>query len=120
MARFADTQRLARADFEPAVSPRRGRSSAVLAIALVALLLAAFFAARSERGAPARIGELERENAALAARLDKTQLELDVEHATRAELEGQINALNAEVLEFRRQLGFINSREAGRPSPPRN
>ncbi len=107
-----DTQRLTRASFQPiAVREIRKR---VLGIAVAVALLVAAGAGSSaivgRLGAPLRVAALEQQNTALLADVERARLELEMERATRAELQRQIDGLNAQVSELTHQIGFVNSR----------
>jgi hypothetical protein len=103
-----ETQRLTRASFEPQ-SRRRLRAPGLL---LAALVTGGVVVALGAQGAlwPTRVGALEARNARLAAELERTQVELAMERATRTELERQIHDLNAQVSELSHQIGFLASR----------
>lgn len=104
-----DTQRLTRASFEPAAVDKARRRWLLLAV--VALLLAGSLGlVRADKHfAGPRLAALTRHNAELTAEAERARLDLEMERATRAELQRQIDTLNAQVSELNHQLGFVNS-----------
>jgi hypothetical protein len=116
MARFSshDTQRLTRASFEPiAVQRLRNRLPAIVVSLALILLGGAGFRYVGEQLAPAmRMAELERQNAGLNGEIDQTRMELEMERATRSELQRQLDATSAQVTELSHQIEFMSSRGA--------
>lgn len=111
------TRRLTDARLELAAGRRYGRA---LALVLLALGLAAFLFLGlryfETHFSPAlRVAELERENAALREGGDRDRLALEMEKATRAELEKQIGELNDEVKRLQAELVFYKAQGQGRP-----
>lgn len=91
--------------------------------ALLALMAATLIALHRPLGPPVRLADLSKDNARLQQDLEGVRLDLAMERATRAELERQIQVLNAQVTELTRQLEFVTSRAtrravAVRPAPP--
>jgi TolA-binding protein len=107
-----DTQRLTRARFEPTIVQRRAGIRPAAAVACIGLAGAALALALAGGGIrmPLGVDDLERRNAALTAELEHARVELEMERATRAELERQIDDLNGQVGELRQQIGFLISR----------
>ena len=58
----------------------------------------------------ARTGALEAENASLRNELAQLRVEMDVERATRAALEGQVAELNARVVDMTSQVEFYRAK----------
>ena len=117
-----DTQWLTRASFEPTAG-RRLRKRVVLTLAILVAVTA--FVARSgyldrHLAPPVRLAEVQRENASLTAQIERTRMELEMERATRTELQRQAADLSAKVTELTQQLEFLTSRNApaGRASRP--
>jgi len=119
-----DTHRLTRASLELSSRDERRRRNATFATVLTMLLLAvggAFWL--SDAGAtlfPAVGGRaaLAGENAALRVELERLRTELDVEKATRAELNREAGELHARINELTNRLEFLAARE-GRPAEQR-
>ena len=111
MARLGafDTQWLTRASFEPTAA-RRLRRLLPLVLALVAGVAAGNHLARG--GTIVSTLPLERRNAELASELERTRMELQVERATRDELQRHADELSAKVTDLGHQLEFLNSRGA--------
>lgn len=112
-----DTQRLTRTSLQLVAGPGRCRAWLTAAVAMAVAMCAAGLI--SPDGA-AGLVSLRREQVRLQGELERTRLELEMERATRAELEGQIQVLNQNVTELGQQLEFVNSRTAPRPAagPP--
>lgn len=113
MASFSGsrTRRLAGASFE--LTSRRHVRNALLAVAVAALLLASAGAGLRfivESAAPAaRLADLQRENAKLRDDVERARIELQVERATRSELDRQVIELNERVSQLTTELGFYVS-----------
>ena len=107
-----DTQWLTRASFEPTAG-RRIRKRLVLAVAVLVPLIV--MAARSgyvdqRLSAPLRLAEMQRDVAGLTAEIERTRMELEMERATRTELQRQAAELSTQVNELTQQLEFLTSR----------
>ena len=123
MAAFTsyDTQRLTRVPLELVAG--RGRRSGWLAVILTLVLVMA--GALAIRQAPAGLDVMTwlnnpQENSRLRSEVQRARLELDMERATRAELERQIQTLGEQVTKLNQQLEFMSSRTNGHPAiqPP--
>lgn len=57
-----------------------------------------------------RVGALQAENVSLGNELAQLRVEMDVERATRAALEGQVAELNAQVVELTSQVEFYRAK----------
>jgi hypothetical protein len=87
--------------------PVRGIAVAVGAAIAAALVLLQF----GTGGSPfAGAGALQAENASLGNELAQLRVEMDVERATRAALEGQVAELNAQVVELTSQVEFYRAK----------
>ena len=104
-----DTQWLTRASFEPTPA-RRLRRLLPLVLALVAGVAAGNHLARG--GTIVSTLPLAKRNAELASELERTRMELQVERATRDELQRHADELSAKVTDLGHQLEFLNSRGA--------
>jgi cell division protein FtsB len=116
-----DTQRLTSARLE--LVSGRGRWRGWLPATLVAALVIAGAVAIGGAGSldVASLLRLNREQARLQGELQRTRLELDVERATRTELERRNQALGEQVTELNQRLEFVNSRtqrQTTTPPPP--
>jgi len=112
-----DTQWLTRASFEPTAA-RRIRRTLLAVVAGLALVAAAGVGISRIDGpfaAPGWLTEFTGQNAALRAEIEKARMELEMERATRAELQRQIDGMGAQITELNHQLEFLNSRNV-RPS----
>jgi hypothetical protein len=107
-----DTRRLTRSSFEPAAVGRIRAWRPLILAALAAVFLAG--ATMTDLGeyvtAPVRAATLEERNAALTEELRQARVELEMERATRASLEQQLDQLNGQVSDLTSQLEFLNSR----------
>jgi hypothetical protein len=102
-----DTQWLTRADFEPKAA-RRLRRLLPLALALAVGAAGGTFLARGGTA----VAVAATRNAGLAAELERTRMELQMERATRDEMQRHADELSARVTDLAHQLEFINSRGA--------
>jgi septal ring factor EnvC (AmiA/AmiB activator) len=105
------TRRLAGASFE--LTSRRGARNGLLAVVIAALLLATiatglrFIVAGL---APAvELTELQLENTRLRQEVERARTELDVERATRSELDRQVAELNERTSQLTTELSFYES-----------
>ena len=105
-----DTQWLTRASFEPTPA-RRLRRLLPLVLALVAGVAAGNHLARGGTTIASTIPIVKR-NAELASELERARMELQVERATRDELQRHADQLSARVTDLGHQLEFLNSRGA--------
>lgn len=99
-------------------SGQRHRRTALLAVGLLlaAALLAGGLRYFESHFSPARrAAELERENAALRAAVDRDRLALEMEKATRLELEKQLGELNDKLKALQAELVFYKSQGQARP-----
>jgi type II secretory pathway component PulJ len=115
-----DTQWLTRASFEPTAARRLRRLLLPVVVALVIGASAGGFYVDARLPALSRTAEFERRNASLAAELDRARVELEMERATRDEVQRHAEELSARVTELAHQLEFLNSRGAspGPAGPP--
>lgn len=106
-----NTLQLTRADVQ-LVPGRLGRRwlvwALMLCIAAAALMMALDDPA--PRALVARLVEANRRDNAMHSALDHARLELQMERATRAELERRIQGLGDEVTRLHQELEFVNSR----------
>ena len=82
----------------------------VAALALVAAVGVGVSGADGRFAAPAWLAEVTGQNASLRAEIEKARMELEMERATRAELQRQIDGMGAQIAELNHQLEFLNSR----------
>jgi len=88
--------------------------SLILLIAVAALGVRQF----EDRIAPeSYLSRMRQENGELRDALNKARFDLEVELATRGELERQVGGLNDELKQVREELAFLKS--AGAPAPRR-
>ncbi len=119
-----DTRRLTRASLELSSRDERRRQKATFVTVVVTLLLAGSgaFYLRDSGGAtwvaPGTAAALKQENEALRIQLERTQTELSVEKATRAELNRQAGELHARIGELNNRLEFLAVRDS-RAEPSR-
>ena len=115
-----DTQWLARASFEPTAARRLRRLLLPVAAALAIGAAGGGMLVEARLPALSRAAELERSNASLAADLDRARTELEMERATRNEVQRHADELSAKLTELAHQLEFLNSRGAtpGPVGPP--
>jgi predicted nuclease with TOPRIM domain len=110
------TRRLSGATYE--LTSRRGLANALLIAGLAVMLLALAGAGIQllvPVFAPATaLGELRRENSRLRDDAERARAELQIERATRAELERQAAELNERVVQLTTQLEFFNT-HSGKP-----
>ncbi|NMF87626.1 hypothetical protein [Aromatoleum petrolei] len=95
-----------------------GRMAFVLGATLVVAVLVAVAGLRffENNLAPASyLSDVRAENIELRKELAKVRLELDVELATRGELERQVAALNEQLKQVGDELAFLKSAGAGKP-----
>jgi uncharacterized small protein (DUF1192 family) len=108
-----DTQRLTRADVQLVPDRIRRRWLPWL---LGFFLLAAAGALALQNPAPFSVAlgviESRQQDHALRAELEHARLDLQMERATRAELQRRIQTLGDEVARLNQQLEFVNSRSA--------
>ncbi len=114
--RRSRTRSLTAAPLELA-APRRHRR--VLVLGCVLLLIAALAGVGSQylqahREVMRRVGELEHENTRLREDADRAKLAMEVEKATRSQLEKQIAELNDQLDRIKGELGFFKSQGSGR------
>lgn len=120
----SDTQRLTRASLELSSRDERQRQTATFVTVIVMLLLAGGGALYLQEGgipalrSPGAEAAIESENAALRAEVERLQTDLDVEKATRAELNRQAGELHARINELTNRLEFLAARD-GRVDQPR-
>ena len=120
----SDTQRLTRSSLELSSRDERQRQTATFVTVIVMLLLAGGGALYlQEGGIPAfrsagAEAAMANENAALRAEVERLQTDLDVEKATRAELNRQAGELHARINELTNRLEFLAARD-GRVDQPR-
>jgi hypothetical protein len=107
-----DTQWLARASFEPMAGRRGGKR-----LWLLALIAAAALGAGAANGyldwqltLPGRAATSAEQRAKLVAELQRLRTELEMERATRKELQRYADELSRKVTELTHQLEFLNSR----------
>ncbi len=98
-------------------APRRHRRVLTLGIALLLIAVLAgagnrYFQAHLET--MRRVGELEQENTRLSEDADRARLAMEVEKATRSQLEKQIAELNDQLNRLKGELGFFKSQGSGR------
>jgi len=106
-----DTQWLTRASFEPAAGRRIRHGFRALLAALV-LVAAGGFALSGLKELftpPVRLAEMAKLNAALAEELERARMELEMERATRAELQRQIDAMGKQITELNHHVEFLSS-----------
>lgn len=110
------TRKLSGATYE--LTSRRGLANALL-IAGLAVMLLALSGAGVQLLVPVlapatALGELRRENSLLRDDAERARAELQIERATRAELERQAAELNERVVQLTTQLEFFNT-HSGKP-----
>lgn len=110
------TRKLSGATYE--LTSRRGLANALL-IAGLAVMLLALSGAGVQLLVPVlapatALGELRRENSRLRDDAERARAELQIERATRAELERQAAELNERVVQLTTQLEFFNT-HSGKP-----
>lgn len=110
------TRKLSGATYE--LTSRRGLANALL-IAGLAVMLLALSGAGIQLLVPVlapatALGELRRENSRLRDDAERARAELQIERATRAELERQAAELNERVVQLTTQLEFFNT-HSGKP-----
>lgn len=118
----SDTHRLTRASLELSSLDERRRRTATFVTVVVTLLLAGSGALYLRDGGaspfvPAGTATAQ-ENTALRADVQRLRTELDMEKATRAELNRQTVELHAEINELTNRLEFLAARD-GRVDQPR-
>lgn len=111
-----DTQWLTRASFEPTAARRLRRLLLPVAAALAIGAAAGSYFVDARLPSLSRTAELERSNASLAAALERARMELEMERATRDEVQRHADELSAKLTELAHQLEFLNSRGAA-PDP---
>ena len=106
-----DTQRLTRADVQ-LVPDRMRRRWLPWLLCFAVLAAAALLALREPMPLTVAMPRVEvrPENEALRTDLEHARVDLQMERATRAELQRQIQALGDEVARLNKQLEFVNSR----------
>lgn len=120
----SDTQRLTRASLELSSRDERQRQTATFVTVIVMLLLAGGGALYLQDGrlpafrSPGAEAAMASENAVLRAEVERLQTDLDVEKATRAELNRQAGELHARINELTNRLEFLAARD-GRVDQPR-
>jgi hypothetical protein len=120
----SDTQKLTRGSLELSSREERRRQTATFVTVVVMLLLAgsgAFYlrdTGAAALTAPGTKATLAAENAALRAQLERLRTDLDVEKATRAELNRQAGELRAQIDDLTNRLEFLAARD-GRVEPSR-
>ena len=111
------TRRLAGASFE--LTSRRRARNGLLAVAIAALLLVTVAAGLRfivQSIAPAaELAELQLENTRLRQDVERSRVELDVERATRSELDRQVAELNEQVSQLNTELSFYVSHSGKAP-----
>ena len=109
------TRRLSEARYE--LTSRRGITNALLLAGLPLMLVVLggvgiqLFA--PELSTPAATMQLRRENSRLHEEVERARAELQVERATRAELDRQVAELNETVKQLNTQLDFFESHSGG-------
>ncbi len=113
-----DTQRLTRVRLE-LVAGRGGWRGWLPGVLIAVLVIAAGVAIvrAPESLNPVSLFTTSRENALLQNELQRTRVELDVERATRTELEHRNQALGEQVTALNQQLEFVNSRVNRQTTP---
>jgi hypothetical protein len=113
-----DTQWLTRASFEPAAALhlRNGLRMILASLLLVAAGVFGFSRLQDLLTPPGRFAEMGRRNAALTDEIERGRMELEMERATRAELQRQIDAMGKQITELNHQIEFLSSRTA-QPDP---
>jgi septal ring factor EnvC (AmiA/AmiB activator) len=112
-----DTHRLTRASLELSSRDERQRRTATLATVILTLLVAGggAFYLREGGAAPFAASDvstaLSAENAVLRADLERVRTELDMEKATRAELNREAGELHARINELNNRLEFLAARD---------
>jgi len=114
----SDNRRLTR-DRYVVTSPRAHRRTKLFAgvVPVLLLLSVAGFGYFRDRAPAAFLTDAQVEARELRETLNKVRLELDVELATRTELERQVTSLNEVLKQTREELAFV--RAAGQPSAKR-
>ena len=113
----SDTHRLTRSSLELSSRDERRRQTATLVTVILMLLMAGggAFYLREGRAQAFAAGDtsaaLARENAALRADLERVRTELDLEKATRAELNREAGELHARINELTNRLEFLAARD---------
>ncbi|NMG35043.1 hypothetical protein GRF61_11380 [Azoarcus sp. TTM-91] len=105
------TRSLTAGAFELSVRRRYRRIAAITGICVVFFVLLAggvhYF---EKKWAPAiRLAELEQRNSELREEVERLKLEVQMEHATRGELEKQLADLSSEADKLKSELGFYKS-----------
>jgi septal ring factor EnvC (AmiA/AmiB activator) len=106
-----DTQRLTSADIH--LVPDRIRRRWLLWLLSLAVLMAAglvIFRGPLPLAVGAQLIDAHQKNEAMRAELEHVRLELQMERATRTELQRQIQTLGDEAARLHQQLEFVNSR----------
>ena len=115
MNRTIDTRWLTHASFAPKALPRGWQWWLVGAAGAFLLLLAV-----AGPGLSSTVGDLaaaRREQASLAAEVERLSTQLAVDGATRAELEQHAAELSSQVVELTRQVEFLTARRAAIARP---
>jgi hypothetical protein len=111
----SDTHRLTRASLELSSLDERRRRTATFVTVIVTLLLAGGGALYLRDGSTSPFAAagiaMARENATLRADVQRLRTELDMEKATRAELNRQAVELHAEINELTNRLEFLSARD---------
>ena len=115
-----DTQRLTRATFELTLGRPALRRLLIAGLALAAAIAAGMMLGDGASVIPFLTSELARNNARLAAELQRTRMELEMERATGDELRRLADELSGKVTDLTHQLEFLNSRgvSVDRTRPP--
>lgn len=112
----SDTQRLTRADVELHSGDGRGLRGLLIALSVfvpLAVGTIAFYAGNSGRlpfTLDAAAEALAEENAMLRAELERTRTELEIDQATRNELNRQVETLNDQLADLTSRLEFLTAR----------
>jgi peptidoglycan hydrolase CwlO-like protein len=123
--RRCDTTRLTRDQLELAPPrPLRGVLRILLVVVLAALMVpASIWLSDQLRNTESHLHQLEEANAQLRANDEKLRLEIEMNSATRAELERQLAALQTKLKQMEEELAFFHnsgaSKASGRPAAKR-
>ncbi|ANQ85329.1 hypothetical protein [Azoarcus olearius] len=115
--RRSPTRRLTGARLELAAGRQRLRQLFLVlgAVVLVTLAVLALNYFENHFSPARRVDQLERENATLREQGERDRLALEMEKATRAELEKQLGEVNDELKRLQAELVFYKSQGPARP-----
>ena len=108
-----DTQWLTRASFAPTAARRIRNNLFAIVVALALVAAGLLSVSRFDvLNAPLRLAAITRQDAMLRDEIERAQIELEMERATRAELQRQIDGMSQQITELNHRLEFLNSRNS--------